>query len=103
MIEKFGSRVFGVHFKDVRTIKDDAEKEKLLKELTPGRAAELKKEGKIFTILGEGELDVVGCLKALKKLNYQYGVSLEYEEHPENPSSDIQQCLKTVKTALSKV
>lgn len=103
VIEKFGSRVFGVHFKDVRTIKDDAEKEKLLKELTPGRAAELKKEGKIFTILGEGELDVVGCLKALKKLNYQYGVSLEYEEHPENPSSDIQQCLKTVKTALSKV
>lgn len=103
VIEKFGSRIFGVHFKDVRTIKDDAEKEKLLKELTPGRAAELKKEGKIFTILGEGELDVLGCLKALKKLNYQYGVSLEYEEHPENPISDIEQCLKTVKTALAKV
>ena len=103
VIEKFGSRVFGVHFKDVRTIKDDAEKEKLLKELPQHRANDLKKEGKIFTILGEGELDVVGCLKALKKLNYQYGVSLEYEEHPENPASDIQQCLKTVKAALSKV
>ena len=103
VIEKFGSRIFGVHFKDVRTIRDAAEKEKLLKELTPGRAKELEKEGKIFTILGEGELDVVGCLKALKKLNYQYGVSLEYEEHPENPISDIEQCLKTVKTALTKV
>ncbi len=103
VIEKFGSRVFGVHFKDVRTIKDAAEKEKLIKELTPGRAEELKKEGKIFTILGEGELDVVGCLKALKKLNYQYSVSLEYEEHPENPISDLEQCLKTVKTALTKV
>ena len=103
VIEKFGSRVFGVHFKDVRTIKDADEKEKLLKELTPGRAEELKKEGKIFTILGEGELDVVGCLKALKKLNYQYGVSLEYEEHPENPVSDLEQCLKTVKTALTKL
>ena len=103
VIEKFGNRVFGVHFKDVRTIKDAAEKEKLIKELTPGRAEELKKEGKIFTILGEGELDVVGCLKALKKLNYQYSVSLEYEEHPENPISDLEQCLKTVKTALTKV
>lgn len=103
VIEKFGSRIFGVHFKDVRTIRDAAEKEKLLKELTPGRAKELEKEGKIFTILGEGELDVVGCLKALKKLNYQYGVSLEYEEHPENPISDIEQCLKTVKTAIAKV
>jgi inosose dehydratase len=103
VIEKFGPRVFGVHFKDVRTIRDAAEKEKLLKELTPGRAKELEKEGKIFTILGEGELDVVGCLKALKKLNYQYGISLEYEEHPENPISDIEQCLKTVKTALTKV
>lgn len=103
VIEKFGSRIFGVHFKDVRTIRDAAEKEKLLKELTPGRAKELEKEGKIFTILGEGELDVVGCLKALKKLNYQYGVSLEYEEHPENPISDIEQCLKTVKAAIAKV
>jgi len=103
VIEKFGPRVFGVHFKDVRTIRDAAEKEKLLKVLTPGRAEELKKEGKIFTILGEGELDVVGCLKALKKLNYQYSISLEYEEHPENPISDIEQCLKTVKTALTKI
>ena len=103
VIEKFGSRVFGVHFKDVRTIKDSAEKEKLLKELTPGRAEELKKEGKIFTILGEGELDILGSLKALKKLNYQYGISLEYEEHPENPISDMEQCLKAVKSAVSKV
>ena len=92
-----------MHFKDVRTIKDSAEKEKLLKELTPGRAEELKKEGKIFTILGEGELDILGSLKALKKLNYQYGISLEYEEHPENPISDIEQCLKAVKSAVSKV
>ncbi len=103
VIEQLGSRVFGVHFKDVRSIKDAAEMEKLMKDLTPGRAAQLKKEGKIFTILGEGELDVVGCLKALKKLDYQYGVSLEYEEHPENPISDIEQCLKTVKTALTKL
>lgn len=103
VIEKLGSRVFGVHFKDVRTIRDAAETEKLMKELPKHRADALKKEGKIFTILGEGELDVVGCLKALKKLNYQYGVSLEYEEHPENPISDIEQCMKTVKTALTKV
>lgn len=103
VIEKLGSRVFGVHFKDVRTIRNAAETEKLMKELPKHRADALKKEGKIFTILGEGELDVVGCLKALKKLNYQYGVSLEYEEHPENPISDIEQCLKTVKQALPKV
>ena len=58
VIEKLGKRVFGVHLKDVKNL--------------PGGQ-------KKFTILGEGDLRVADCLKALKKLDYKYSLSLEYE------------------------
>ncbi len=82
VIEKLGQRVFGVHMKDVKTL--------------PGG-------GKKFTILGEGDLRVVDCLKALKKLNYQNSVSLEYEENEKNPIADIELCLKAVRDAVKKL
>lgn len=82
VIEKLGKRVFGVHLKDVKNL--------------PGG-------GKKFTILGEGDLRVVDCLKALKKLDYQYSLSLEYEENPQNPIADIELCLKAVRDAVKKV
>jgi len=84
-IERFGKRTFGVHFKDVLTIEKDGKRQKQ------------------FRILGEGDLDVLGCLKALRKLDYQYSVSLEYEENPSNPLSDIEVCLKTVRDAAAKL
>ncbi len=84
-IERFGKRTFGVHFKDVLTIEQDG------------------KRRKQFRILGEGDLNVLGCLKALRKLDYQYSVSLEYEENPSNPLSDIEVCLKTVRDAAAKL
>lgn len=81
-IERFGKRVFGVHFKDVKT-----------------------QEGgkKQFRILGEGDLNIVGCLRNLKKLDYQYALSLEYEENPSNPLSDVEVCLKAVRDAVAKM
>ena len=82
VIEKLGKRVFGVHLKDVKNL--------------PGGE-------KKFTILGEGDLNVVGCLKALKKLDYKNSLSLEYEENPENPVSDIEVCLKAVREAVTKL
>lgn len=99
-IKTFGPRTFGVHLKDVRTIRDAAEKAKLEKTLTEGRVRQLKSEGKIFTVLGEGELNVAGCLKELRGLNYQGCLSLEYEENEQNPLSDIEVSLQAVRDAV---
>ena len=77
-IEKLKGRVFGVHLKDV-------------------------KEAKIFTIAGEGDLDILGCLKALKAQDYKHGLSLEYEENPKNPIADLETCLKNVRAAFEKL
>lgn len=76
-IERLKGRVYGVHLKDV-------------------------KDAKIFKILGEGDLDVVGCLKALKSQNYQHCLALEYEENPKNPLSDLEACLKHVRESFEK-
>lgn len=103
VIQQLGPRVFGVHLKDVRTIRSPEEKEKLLKELPKNRAAQLEREGKVFTILGEGELNVVGVLRALRELNYERSISLEYEENPENPLSDIEISLSHLREALDYV
>jgi sugar phosphate isomerase/epimerase len=84
-IEKLGQRVFGVHLKDVRTISNAG------------------KRGKIFTILGQGDLDVLGCLQALRKLKYDLCLALEYEENEKNPLSDIEVSLQAVRDAVKKL
>ncbi|MCA9076535.1 MAG: sugar phosphate isomerase/epimerase [Planctomycetaceae bacterium] len=99
-IERLQGRVFGVHLKDVKTIRDEAEQARLKKELPKNAFDRLQKEGKLMTILGEGELDVPGCLKALRAQNYDRSLSLEYEENEQNPLSDIEVCLKTVREAV---
>jgi sugar phosphate isomerase/epimerase len=78
VIETLGERVHGVHLKDV-------------------------KGGTQFTILGEGDMDVVGVLKALRAIKFNEVVALEYEEHPENPIADIRQSLDAVKAAVQKL
>lgn len=102
-IRTLGARVFGVHLKDVRTVRDAAEIARLEKTLPPHRVKELQKEGKVFTILGEGELDVPGCLQALRDVGYSGCVSLEYEENETNPVSDVEICLQTVRDAVKKL
>jgi inosose dehydratase len=77
-IGKLKGRVFGVHLKDVK----DATK---------------------FTILGEGDLDLVGCLKALHAQKYQHCLAVEYEESEKNPVPDLEVCLKNVRAACAKV
>lgn len=84
-IERLGKRTFGVHLKDVKTVEEGG------------------KRKKHFKILGEGDLDVLGCLKVLKRLDYQNCLSLEYEENPSNPLSDIEVCLKTVRDAVARL
>jgi len=77
-LERLKDRLYGVHLKDV-------------------------KDAKFFKILGEGDLDVVGCLKVLKQINYKYCLALEYEENPQNPVPDIEVCLQNVRKAFEKV
>ena len=81
-IQAFGPRTYGVHLKDVKKLPDG------------------KKQ---FTILGKGDLDLVGCLTALKKLRFEHCMSLEYEENEKNPIADIRECLATVQEAVKKV
>jgi len=85
-IERLGQRVFGCHLKDVKTLTTDD-----------------GKKSKQFKILGEGDLNLLGCLKALKKLDYQYCLALEYEENEKNPLSDLEVCLKNVRAAAAKL
>lgn len=77
-IERLKGRVFGVHLKDVKNAKD-------------------------FTILGEGDLDLLGCLKALQAQKYQHCLAVEYEESPNNPVPDLEICLKNVREACAKL
>ena len=84
-IQRLGKRVFGVHLKDVKTLVQGDKREKQ------------------FRILGEGDLDVLGCLKALKALNYKDCLAIEYEENPKNPMSDLEVCLKHVREQVAKL
>jgi len=77
-LERLKDRVFGVHLKDV-------------------------KDAKTFKILGEGDLDVLGCLKVLQKIKYKYCLALEYEENPQNPVPDLEVCLQNVRAAMAKL
>ena len=84
-IQRLGKRVFGCHLKDVKTTEVDGRKQKQ------------------FKIAGEGDLKVVELLKALKALDYQYCLALEYEENAKNPLPDIEACLKHVRECAAKV
>jgi inosose dehydratase len=78
VIETLGKRVHGVHLKDV-------------------------KDKTRFTVLGKGDMDLVGVLKALKALKYDEVLALEYEENPSNPIAEIEECLAAVRAAVQKI
>ena len=82
-VQRFGKRVFGVHLKDFKTVPGVSEKQP--------------------RIAGEGDLKVTELLKALKHLNYEYCVAIEYEENAKNPLSDIEACLKHVRECAAKI
>jgi sugar phosphate isomerase/epimerase len=77
-LERLKDRVYGVHMKDV-------------------------KDAKFFKILGEGDLDVLGCLKVLQKIKYKYCLALEYEENAKNPVPDLEICLSNMRQAMAKL
>jgi inosose dehydratase len=77
-VEAFGTRVYGVHLKDV-------------------------KDAKTFAVLGQGDLRTVDLLKALARNKYDYCLAIEYEEKPENPIDDIKACLAEAARAVAEV
>jgi sugar phosphate isomerase/epimerase len=76
-VAAFGTRVYGVHLKDV-------------------------KDATTFTILGKGDLRTVDFLKALIRNKYSYCLAIEYEENPENPRDDIKACLEVAQKAIAE-
>jgi inosose dehydratase len=79
--KRFKDRVHAVHLKDVKT------------------------EGgkKKYCVLGQGDLDLVALLRVLKESKFKGGLSLEYEEEPENPIPSMEKCLKAVEEAVKKL
>ncbi len=77
-VETFGSRVYGVHLKDV-------------------------KDASTFTVLGKGDLRTVDLLKVLARNKYSYCLAIEYEENPEQPIDDIKACLEEAARAIAVV
>ena len=77
-VKAFGKRTYGVHLKDV-------------------------KDKTKFTEVGKGDLKVADLLKELRDLQYRQIISLEYEEHPENPISYIEECLAATREAIKTI
>jgi sugar phosphate isomerase/epimerase len=77
-VEVFGTRVYGVHLKDV-------------------------KNAETFTILGQGDLRTADLLKALAANKYAHCLAIEYEEKPEDPAQKIKTCLAEVRQVIAAI
>ena len=58
---------------------------------------------KVFNILGQGKLDVLGTLKALKDIKFTGLLALEYELNEKDPVADIKKCLEVAREACKKL
>jgi inosose dehydratase len=63
MISKYKDRLYDMHIKDVNKAEEDG---------TPVE-------------IGRGVIDIPGIVKALKKINYSYRASIEYEKDGDDP------------------
>lgn len=54
-------------------------------------------------ILGEGKLDILGVLKALREVRFSGNIALEYEKNEKNPIADVKACLAAVREAAKKL
>lgn len=81
-IHLFEGRLYGVHLKDFAAPKANA----------------------AGTILGKGQLDVEGAFRALRRVRFPVDgcLSVEYEEHPEDPMADLKQCVAVAEEAAKR-
>ena len=78
-IRRLGPRVHAVHLKDF---------------VGPGFFAN-------GCVLGSGALDLAGVFAALREVGFAGSLSLEYEEHPDDPLPDVIACLRAASRAAS--
>jgi len=82
-LRRLGPRVHGVHLKDFAS---------------EGMFAEGR-------ILGQGKLDLDGFFRALRAIGFgpEKALSLEYEDHPDDPIADVEACLRAASEAAQRV
>ncbi|MEI9918811.1 MAG: sugar phosphate isomerase/epimerase [Bacteroidota bacterium] len=78
MISKYKDRLYDMHVKDVNKAEDDG---------TPLE-------------IGRGIIDIPGIIKAVKKINYAYRVSIEYEKDGDDPVPGLAESLGYVKGVI---
>jgi inosose dehydratase len=80
VIRLLKGRLYGVHLKDFAEMQDKAE----------------------GVVLGKGHLNCAEVFDAMRQTGFPSdgALSLEYEEHPENPLNEIRQCVAVAKAAL---
>jgi inosose dehydratase len=81
-VQTLGSRVYGVHLKDLAEFGAKSPN----------------------VVLGKGHLDVVALFKTLRQTKFpgDGALSLEYEANPENPLDDLKACLAVTKEAIAR-
>jgi len=82
MVKQMGDRLYGVHIKDFV--------------YKPDRTPE-------DVVVGTGNLDLPGLLKAMAAVNFDGYVVLEYEGDVNNPVPALQQCVEAVRKAAANV
>ncbi len=78
MVRRMGERLYGMHLKD---------------------HSHIGRDGPPETILGEGALDLQGFCQAMREVEFDAPISLEYELNPQNPLDDIRQGLENFAAA----
>ncbi len=81
MVERFGSRLYGIHFKDF--VFDRA-----------GRSHDV--------VTGTGNLDLVLMRDALRKVNFNGYAVIEYEGDVENPLPAVKKCVQAVREVFDR-
>jgi inosose dehydratase len=54
-------------------------------------------------VFGRGPLDVLAVLRALRAVNFQGYISLEYEANPNDPAPDMRACLDVFRAAVRRL
>lgn len=81
-LKQMGGKLWGMHFKDVRTFND------------------LQAED---TILGKGVLDIAGVMQQLKNRHFKGVFSIEYEMYPENNMAQMRENIAYYYAILKKL
>ncbi len=85
VIEKLKDRLYGIHFKDFKFVTTDG------------------KEKDQETIVGDANLKVKEVLAALKKVNFQGCISLEYEKDGPNLMAEVKEALDRTAKACKEI